>query len=70
MQSTSMTDQTINLRHSPLANNPDGTADCMERIKVFDTGALFAGQNEVFIRHGSETYRLRLTRQNRLILTK
>ncbi len=31
---------------------------------------LFAGKTEVVITHGGETYRLRLTRQNRLILTK
>lgn len=31
---------------------------------------LFAGKTEVVIAHGGETYRLRLTRQNRLILTK
>lgn len=35
-----------------------------------DTGTLFAGSSEVVIRHGTEIYRLRLTRQNRLILTK
>jgi len=32
--------------------------------------SLFAGKTEVVIAHGGETYRLRLTRQNRLILTK
>lgn len=37
---------------------------------VFDTCALFAGRNEIVIVHGKETYRLRLTRQNKLILTK
>jgi len=31
---------------------------------------LFAGTREVLIRHGQEVYRLRLTSQNRLILTK
>jgi hemin uptake protein HemP len=31
---------------------------------------LFAGTREVTIGHGSETYRLRLTAQNKLILTK
>lgn len=35
-----------------------------------DTGTLFADSSEVVIAHGSEIYRLRLTRQNRLILTK
>jgi len=31
---------------------------------------LFAGRSEIVIAHGQETYRLRLTRQNKLILTK
>jgi len=31
---------------------------------------LFAGTREVRIHHGQEVYRLRLTSQNRLILTK
>ncbi len=35
-----------------------------------DSRALFAGSSEVVIEHGAETYRLRLTRQNKLILTK
>lgn len=35
-----------------------------------DSRSLFAGSSEVVITHGAETYRLRLTRQNKLILTK
>jgi hemin uptake protein HemP len=31
---------------------------------------LFADQRELFISHGDDTYRLRLTFQNKLILTK
>ncbi|MET0219407.1 MAG: hemin uptake protein HemP [Tardiphaga sp.] len=31
---------------------------------------LFADQRELFISHGGDTYRLRLTFQNKLILTK
>ncbi len=36
----------------------------------FESGKLLAGRAEIQIRHGAETYRLRVTRQNRLILTK
>lgn len=39
-------------------------------IPVINTDVLFAGSSEVIIAHGVEFYRLRLTRQNRLILTK
>ena len=31
---------------------------------------LFADEREIIIAHGEETYRLRLTSQNKLILTK
>jgi hemin uptake protein HemP len=35
-----------------------------------DSRDLFVGTRELIIGHGSETYRLRLTAQNKLILTK
>lgn len=35
-----------------------------------DSRDLFAGVREITIAHGDETYRLRLTAQNKLILTK
>jgi hemin uptake protein HemP len=35
-----------------------------------DSRALFTNTREIVIAHGDETYRLRLTAQNKLILTK
>lgn len=35
-----------------------------------DARELFQGTREIFIAHGDELYRLRLTSQNKLILTK
>lgn len=35
-----------------------------------DSQALFDGNREVAIAHGSDIYRLRITAQNKLILTK
>jgi hemin uptake protein HemP len=35
-----------------------------------ESRTLFAGANEVVIAHGGEQYRLRITRQGKLILTK
>lgn len=35
-----------------------------------DSRDLFAGAREIIIAHGEEVYRLRLTAQNKLILTK
>ncbi|MCA9052319.1 MAG: hemin uptake protein HemP [Planctomycetaceae bacterium] len=38
--------------------------------RTLDSAELLHGDKEVLIRHGSETYRLRLTRQGKLILQK
>ncbi|MEH2543429.1 hemin uptake protein HemP [Bradyrhizobium sp. AZCC 2262] len=35
-----------------------------------DSRELFASEREIIISHGEENYRLRLTSQNKLILTK
>ncbi|MGH8072954.1 MAG: hemin uptake protein HemP [Lysobacter sp.] len=37
---------------------------------LFDSMALLGGTREVLIRHGGEVYRLRHTRNDKLILTK
>lgn len=37
---------------------------------ALDSGHLLQGQREVLIRHGGECYRLRHTRNDKLILTK
>ena len=48
----------------------DQSAPTFSHSRVMDVNELMAGQTEVLLRHGVELYRLRLTRQNRLILTK
>lgn len=40
------------------------------RLPVLDSGQLFEGQRELIILHQGEQYRLRITRQEKLILTK
>jgi hemin uptake protein HemP len=40
------------------------------RIKKLESSKLFEASKEVMIEHDSEIYFLRLTRQNKLILTK
>ena len=35
-----------------------------------DSRELFAAEREIIISHGADNYRLRLTSQNKLILTK
>lgn len=42
----------------------------ISRIRRLKSEALFTNVNEVMIEHLDETYILRLTRQNKLILTK
>jgi len=39
-------------------------------VKRWNSAELFAGARELLIEHGSEEYRLRLTNQGKLILTK
>ena len=46
------------------------TAPVSLRIEAYSSEALFGGEQEVLIRHGGETYRLRITRQGKLILNK
>lgn len=38
--------------------------------RLIDSRALFAGSHEIGIVHAGETYRLRITRQGKLILNK
>jgi hemin uptake protein HemP len=38
--------------------------------RAVESAALFAGRREIVIRHGQTEYRLRITRTDRLILTK
>lgn len=42
----------------------------LSRIKCLNTNQLFTNVKEVMIEHLNETYFLRLTKQNKLILTK
>lgn len=37
---------------------------------VVDSATLMGGRRELIIRHGEDTYRLRITASNKLILTK
>ncbi|WP_132986650.1 hemin uptake protein HemP [Luteimonas terricola] len=51
------------------ASPVDGRLD-VTRAEEVDSVRLLHGQREVLIRHGSELYRLRHTRNDKLILTK
>jgi hemin uptake protein HemP len=47
-----------------------GPSSRADAVTTYESEALLHGQREVLIRHGDETYRLRLTKQGKLILYK
>ncbi len=51
---------------APPKNPPPATGT----PSPLESAALFGGRDEILIAHGGETYRLRRTRQGKLILTK
>ena len=55
-------------RNGVAARSGASAADT--RIAEVDSTRLLQGQREVVIRHGGECYRLRHTRNDKLILTK
>jgi hemin uptake protein HemP len=52
------------------ASAPETGRNVVMRGNRFDSRDIFQSVREVIISHGEETYRLRLTAQNKLILTK
>ena len=66
-------DNDIDNQTSPAAKAP-ALPSGLRRIAIADnqlnSRELFAGTREIIILHGADTYRLRLTSQNKLILTK
>jgi hemin uptake protein HemP len=54
-----------------MTDQPLATKDTTQpKLKALSSNALFQGTREVLITHLDEVYRLRITRQNKLILTK
>lgn len=57
--------------HSRPLNRPATEPDARTRLPdPIPADRLFEGRQEIQIAHGDETYRLRITRNGRLILTK
>ena len=61
-------DHRSNSEKPPSAAAPDRRIALVDRR--IDSRDLFIGTREIIIAHGGEQYRLRLTAQNKLILTK
>jgi len=53
-----------------LVNRPQRAATAHPPLPAVESNALLRGTREVLIRHGNEVYRLRHTRNDKLILTK
>lgn len=61
------------VQHRPrisLPTMPAGASVHASTDAAVDSQRLLQGRNEVLIRHNNETYRLRHTRNDKLILTK
>lgn len=56
--------------NDPVKTPPAPVAMQVQRNRRVDSHELFRGGNEVFIVHKGEEYRLRITRNEKLILTK
>lgn len=56
--------------HTPTQSAAPDAAVCERALPAFDSVALLQGGREILIRHGGECYRLRHTRNDKLILTK
>ena len=54
----------------PALGAPPPAAEGGVGPATIDSVTLLRGRRELTIQHGSESYRLRLTRMNKLILTK
>ncbi len=60
---------------TPSSNEPPGVRAGSRRVipivdQIIDSRELFISTKEIVIAHRGESYRLRLTSQNKLILTK
>lgn len=57
----------IELSEEALHTNSKLLNDC---VKIYASEILFKGDSVIIIQHGCENYRLQITRQGKLILTK
>ena len=54
-----------------IENNPKNNESNVKRqIRFFESSQLFGDNNEIMIRHDGSVYRLRITRNGKLIMNK
>lgn len=58
------------MSQSPRTPRPNDVGGETADATTVDSVTLMKGRRELIIRHGAETYRLRVTASNKLILTK
>ena len=49
---------------------PDAQRPNQDALPEYDTGTLFAGRREIVIRHAGADYRMKITKQGKLIRNK
>lgn len=57
-------------QQQPDPKNPSSWEAPGPVLREYDSAELLQGEKEVLIRHGNEVYRLRLTKNDKLILQK
>lgn len=60
----------MNTQSSHPPDSTDASHAAPHPTSVIATDTLFRGQHEIFISHNGEQYRLRITKNGKLILTK
>ncbi|MGH7333397.1 MAG: hemin uptake protein HemP [Candidatus Rokuibacteriota bacterium] len=54
----------------PHGTSAGATRPLQDTVRRLDSASVFAGEREVVIMHRGQEYRLRITKANKLILTK
>jgi hemin uptake protein HemP len=57
-------------RHLRIVHPSRDNTGCLRQPLYISSAELFAGEDEIVILHRGQQYRLRITRENKLILTK
>jgi hemin uptake protein HemP len=60
-----MVEKPDNFKHAPLQSEPAAA-----ETRVVESADLFRGTHEIMIRHDGAIYRMKITRQGKLILNK
>ena len=63
-------DRTVGNDKQDEANAEAGRPSLPENLPEYDTETLFAGRREIVIHHAGAAYRMKITKQGKLILNK